>query len=47
VEISLPTSRLAYWDVKMQSFRVEPGTIGLMVGDSSAHIALNGTVQVQ
>jgi beta-glucosidase len=47
VEISLPASRLAYWDVKSQSFRVEPGTIGLMIGDSSDRIAVNGTLQVQ
>jgi beta-glucosidase len=47
VEIALPASRLAYWDVKLLSFRVEPGSVGLLIGDSSAHIALTGSVKVQ
>ena len=47
VEISLPASRLAYWDVKLQAFRVETEPVGLMIGDSSANIALTATVQVQ
>jgi beta-glucosidase len=47
VEIALPASRLAYWDVKLQAFRVETGPVSLMVGDSSANIALSATVRVQ
>jgi len=47
VEIALPTSRLAYWDVKLQSLRVETEPVTLMIGDSSANIALSATVQVQ
>jgi beta-glucosidase len=47
VEIALPASRLAYWDVKLQSFRVEPGSVSLLIGDSSANIAVTGGVKVQ
>jgi len=47
VEIALPASRLAYWDVKLQSFRVETEPVSLMIGASSANIALSATVQVQ
>ena len=47
VVIALPTSRLAYWDVKLQSLRVETEPVTLMIGDSSANIALSATVQVQ
>jgi beta-glucosidase len=47
VEIALPASRLAYWDVKLQAFRVETEPVSLMIGDSSAAIALSATVQVQ
>jgi beta-glucosidase len=46
VEIAVPASRLAYWDVKAQSFRVEPGPVSLMAGDSSANLALTATVTV-
>jgi len=47
VEIALSAAQLAYWDVKLQSFRVEPGPVSLMVGNSSSNIALNATVTVQ
>jgi beta-glucosidase len=47
VEIALPASRLAYWDVKLQGFRVETEPVTLMIGNSSANIALSATVQVQ
>ena len=47
VEIALPASRLAYWDVKLQAFVVETGPVNLMIGDSSANIALTTTVQVR
>jgi beta-glucosidase len=47
VEIALPASRLAYWDAKLQAFRVETEPVSLMVGDSSASIAFTATVQVQ
>ena len=47
VEIALPASRLAYWDVKLQAFRVEAEPVSLVIGNSSANIALTATVQVQ
>jgi beta-glucosidase len=47
VEIALPASRLAYWDTKAGSFRVETEPVSLMVGDSSANLPLSATVKVQ
>lgn len=47
VEIPMPASRLAYWDVKDQAFRVEAEPVSLMIGDSSANTALSATVHVQ
>jgi beta-glucosidase len=47
VQIALPVSRLAYWDVKLQAFRVEAEPVSLMIGNSSANISLTATVQVQ
>lgn len=47
VSMQLPASRLAYWDVETNAFRVETQPVSLMVGDSSADIALKTTVQVQ
>ncbi|HTU51166.1 MAG TPA: glycoside hydrolase family 3 C-terminal domain-containing protein [Acidobacteriaceae bacterium] len=47
VEIPLPASRLAYWDVKTNAFRVEAEPVELMVGDSSAHLPLNTTIHVK
>ena len=47
VSIELPASRLAYWDEHAQAFRVEHEPVSLMVGDSSADIALRTTIQVE
>ncbi len=47
VEIALPASRLAYWDEQLRALHVETEPVSLMVGDSSANIALSTTVQVQ
>lgn len=47
VSIELPASRLAYWDVQSQAFRVEHEPVSLMIGDSSADIVLKTTVQVE
>ena len=44
---SLPASQLAYWDVHTHAFRVEAEPVSLMIGDSSANIALKTTVQVE
>jgi beta-glucosidase len=47
ISIELPASRLAYWDVKTQAFRIEHEPVSLMIGDSSADIALRTTVEVE
>jgi beta-glucosidase len=47
VEISLPASRLAYWDEKLGHFRVETEPVSLMVGDSSADLPLSTMVHVE
>ena len=47
VEISLPASRLAYWDTKAGDFRVETEPVSLMVGDSSANLPLSTTVKIE
>lgn len=47
VEMALPASRLAYWDVGLQTFSVETEPVSLMIGDSSANIALSAAVQVR
>src|ERR1039457_3511955 len=47
VEISVPASRLAYWDTKLQDFQVETEPVSLMAGDSSANLPLNATVNIR
>jgi beta-glucosidase len=47
VSIKLAASQLAYWDVHTHSFHVEREPVSLMIGDSSANIALKSTIQVQ
>jgi beta-glucosidase len=47
VEIPLPASRLAFWDVKTKDFHVETEPVSLMVGDSSANLPLNTTIHVE
>ena len=47
VSIELPASRLAYWDVDTHAFRVEHEPVSLMIGDSSANIALKKTIEVE
>ena len=47
VEIALPASRLGYWDTKLQAFHVESGPVSLLIGDSSANVALTASLQVQ
>ncbi len=47
VSIELPASRLAYWDEHTHALRVEQEPVSLMIGDSSANIALKTTVQVE
>ncbi|HEX8713426.1 MAG TPA: glycoside hydrolase family 3 C-terminal domain-containing protein, partial [Terracidiphilus sp.] len=47
VSIKLPASQLAYWDTDNHAFRVEAEPVSLMIGDSSANIALKTTIQVE
>ncbi len=47
VEIPLPASQLAYWDVKAKAFRVEAEPVNLLVGDSSANLPVNTTINVK
>jgi beta-glucosidase len=47
VEIPLPASQLAYWDVKTEAFRVETEPVSLMIGDSSADLPVTTTIQVE
>ncbi|HVN04843.1 MAG TPA: glycoside hydrolase family 3 C-terminal domain-containing protein, partial [Bryobacteraceae bacterium] len=47
VQIHLPISRLAYWDTKVQAFDVETEPVRLMIGDSSADIALSAMIEVR
>jgi len=47
VSINLAGARFAYWDVNTHAFRVEPESVNLMIGDSSADITLQTTIQVQ
>ena len=47
VEIPLPASRLAYWDIKANAFRVEAEPVSLLVGDSSANLPVSTTIRVQ
>jgi beta-glucosidase len=46
VAIKLSASQLAYWDARTQAFRVESEPVRLMVGDSSADIALKTIIRV-
>ncbi len=47
VTIPLKASQLAFWDVGTHAFRVLAEPVRLMIGDSSADIALKTTVQVE
>jgi hypothetical protein len=44
VEVAVPASRFAYWDVARKAFVVETGSIALVAGDSSAHLPLKTTI---
>ena len=46
VRLPLKGTDLAYWDVGKQSFVVEPGRIGIMVGASSVDVRLEKTIEV-
>ena len=46
VEIPLDAQQLAYWNERQSKFVVESEPVKLMVGDSSADIKLDATIQV-
>jgi beta-glucosidase len=47
VSIKLPAAQLAYWDTHAHTFRLESEPVRVMIGDSSANIALSTTMQVE
>jgi beta-glucosidase len=47
VEIPFPASRLAYWNVAANAFRVEAEPVRIMIGNSSKDIQLSTTVNVR
>lgn len=47
VTIPLKASQLAFWDVGTHGFRLLKEPVKLMIGDSSANIALDTTIHVQ
>jgi beta-glucosidase len=46
VQLTVPVSRFAYWDVDRHAFVVEPGEIRLTAGASSADAAAHATVRI-
>jgi beta-glucosidase len=46
VAMSLPASRLAYWNADRHAFVVEPGPLRVMIGSSSEDIRLERAVEV-
>ena len=46
VKIPLAADALAYWDAKQHNFVVEPDTVGLIVGASSADLKLDRKLKV-
>jgi beta-glucosidase len=47
VTLDLKAEDLAYWNEKDHKFTVEPGTVELMIGASSADIRLKKNIQIE
>jgi beta-glucosidase len=47
ITLEFPVSRLAFYDVKIHDFRVEPGIVDILVGSSSEDIRLRGEASVR
>jgi len=47
VRLPLKGTDLTYWDADKRSFVVEPGTVAIMLGASSADARLEKTVEVK
>jgi beta-glucosidase len=45
VTFTLSTDQLAFW-AKTGQWMVQPGTVEVMVGDSSQHLPLSGTFEI-
>ncbi|MGC1392388.1 MAG: glycoside hydrolase family 3 C-terminal domain-containing protein [Bacteroidales bacterium] len=46
ITITLPVSQLRYWDSKIHDWRLESGTIEIMIGSSSSDILLVKSVEI-
>jgi beta-glucosidase len=47
VTLEIPIQRLAFYDVKVHDFRVEPGTFDILIGSSSDDIRLRGETNIK
>ena len=47
VEITIPASRLAYWNTQLKALQVEEESIRLLAGNSSSNLPLNVTLEVK
>jgi beta-glucosidase len=46
VTLNLDSRSFSYYDVGMKKWNVEPGTFGILVGDSSANVALHAEIRL-
>jgi beta-glucosidase len=46
LKLAYEAPALWYWDVAKSTFVLQPGTVDIMVGDSSAHIAATGQIEL-
>ena len=46
LKLHLDRRSFAYWDVKMQNWRVDPGQFTIMVGDSSENLPLVANISL-
>jgi len=44
--LNLDSRAFSYYDVGKKKWNVEPGTFGILVGDSSADIALHAEIRL-
>jgi beta-glucosidase len=47
VRLPLKGQDLTYWDVSAQRFVVEPGTLNIVLGGSSASVRVEKTIEVR
>ncbi|MDR1004767.1 MAG: glycoside hydrolase family 3 C-terminal domain-containing protein [Prevotellaceae bacterium] len=46
VEIQIPLEKLRHWDEAANDWKLEPGSVDVLIGSSSQNIRLTGTVQI-